>query len=82
MPTGDVCAYGPIVSTADSFLDDDSSLDGFSLDDVDRAAARLDGIARHTQEGLDFVRRAERVGFRDAVRERDDPFEDYGSRKR
>jgi enoyl-CoA hydratase len=42
----------------------------------------FDGIARHTQEGLDFVRRAEQVGFREAVRERDDPFGDYGSRKR
>ena len=41
----------------------------------------FDGIARHTQEGLDFVRRAQDVGFRQAVRERDDPFEDYGSRK-
>ena len=39
----------------------------------------FDGIARHTQEGLDFVRRAEDVGFRQAVRERDDPFGDYGS---
>jgi enoyl-CoA hydratase len=42
----------------------------------------FDGIARHTQEGLDFVRRAQEAGFRQAVRERDDPFEDYGSRKR
>ena len=42
----------------------------------------FDGIARHTQEGLDFVQRAERVGFRQAVRERDDPFEDYGSRRK
>ena len=42
-----------------------------------------DGVARHTQEGLDFVARAERVGFREAVRERDDsPFADYGSRPR
>ena len=40
----------------------------------------FDGIARHTQEGLDFVRRAQEVGFRQAVRERDDPFGDYGSR--
>ncbi len=40
----------------------------------------FDGIARHTQEGLDFVARAQEVGFRQAVRERDDPFEDYGSR--
>ena len=39
----------------------------------------FDGIARHTQEGLDFVTRASEVGFRQAVRERDDPFSDYGS---
>lgn len=42
----------------------------------------FDGVARHTQEGLDFVRRAQAVGFRQAVRERDDPFGDYGSRRR
>ena len=42
----------------------------------------FDGIARHTQEGLDFVSRAEQAGFRQAVRERDDPFGDYGSRPR
>ncbi len=39
----------------------------------------FDGIARHTQEGLDFVARAQAGGFREAVRERDDPFGDYGS---
>ena len=42
----------------------------------------FDGIARHTQEGLDFVARAREVGFREAVRERDDPFGDYGSKPR
>jgi enoyl-CoA hydratase len=42
----------------------------------------FDGIARHTQEGLDFVSRAQEVGIRQAVRDRDDPFGDYGSRKR
>lgn len=42
----------------------------------------FDGIARHTQEGLDFVARAQEIGIRDAVRERDDPFGDYGSRPR
>jgi enoyl-CoA hydratase len=41
----------------------------------------FDGIARHTQEGLDFVSRSQEIGFREAVRERDDPFGDYGSRK-
>jgi enoyl-CoA hydratase len=40
----------------------------------------FDGVARHTQEGLDFVARSVDVGFRQAVRERDDPFGDYGSR--
>jgi enoyl-CoA hydratase len=42
----------------------------------------FDGVARHTQEGLDFVQRSVEVGFRQAVRERDDPFGDYGSRAR
>ena len=42
----------------------------------------FDGIARHTQEGLDFVRRSMEVGIRQAVRERDNPFGDYGSRPR
>lgn len=42
----------------------------------------FDGIARHTQEGIDFADRATEIGFRDAVRERDDPFQDYGSRPR
>ena len=39
----------------------------------------FDGIARHTQEGMDFVRRAQETGFRQAVRERDEPFGDYGA---
>ena len=42
----------------------------------------FDGVARHTQEGRDFVARAADVGFRQAVRDRDDPFGDYGSRHR
>ncbi|HEY7594217.1 MAG TPA: enoyl-CoA hydratase-related protein [Actinophytocola sp.] len=42
----------------------------------------FDGVARHTQEGRDFVARAQEAGFRQAVRERDDPFSDYGSRPR
>ncbi|GAB4350076.1 MAG: crotonase/enoyl-CoA hydratase family protein [Candidatus Abyssubacteria bacterium] len=58
-----------------------------TVENMGFASSRLlgtlfDGIARHTQEGLDFVRRAQEVGFRQAVRERDDPFEDYGSRRR
>ena len=42
----------------------------------------FDGVARHTQEGQDFVARSTEVGIRQAVRERDDPFGDYGSRPR
>jgi enoyl-CoA hydratase len=42
----------------------------------------FDGVARHTQEGLDFVTRAQEIGWRDAVRDRDRPFGDYGERPR
>ncbi|MCD6014996.1 MAG: Enoyl-CoA hydratase [Solirubrobacterales bacterium] len=37
----------------------------------------FDGIARHTPEGFDFVRRAAESGFKQAVRERDEPFGDF-----
>jgi enoyl-CoA hydratase len=58
-----------------------------TVENMGFASSRLlgtlfDGVARHTQEGLDFVARARAAGFRQAVRERDDPFEDYGSRKK
>jgi enoyl-CoA hydratase len=42
----------------------------------------FDGMARNSQEGREFVDRALSQGFREAVRERDDPFGDYGSRPR
>jgi enoyl-CoA hydratase len=38
----------------------------------------FDGIARHTPEGFEFQRRAAEKGFKDAVRERDEPFGDFG----
>ncbi|HEX9258778.1 MAG TPA: crotonase/enoyl-CoA hydratase family protein [Acidimicrobiales bacterium] len=41
----------------------------------------FDGVARHTQEGDDWVARAQEVGWRAAVRERDRPFGDYGERR-
>jgi len=58
-----------------------------TVENMGFASSRLlgtlfDGVARHTQEGVDFVARAQEVGFRQAVRERDDPFEDYGSRRK
>jgi enoyl-CoA hydratase len=38
----------------------------------------LDGAARHSPEGYAFQRRAAEAGFRQAVRERDEPFGDHG----
>lgn len=40
----------------------------------------FDGIARHTPEGFAFQRRAAEAGFKEAVRERDEPFGDFGLR--
>jgi enoyl-CoA hydratase len=38
----------------------------------------FDGIARHTAEGFAFAQRAAQAGFKEAVRERDEPFGDLG----
>jgi enoyl-CoA hydratase len=38
----------------------------------------FDGVSRHTAEGYAFQRRAREAGFKQAVRERDDPFGDFG----
>ncbi len=38
----------------------------------------FDGITRHTAEGYAFQQRAAEAGFREAVRERDEPFGDLG----
>jgi len=38
----------------------------------------FDGMTRHTQEGYDFQQRAASAGFKQAVRERDEPFGDFG----
>lgn len=38
----------------------------------------LDGMTRHTQEGHDFQQLAMQKGFREAVRQRDEPFGDFG----
>ena len=37
----------------------------------------FDGMARHTREGYAFQKRAGEVGFKQAVRERDEPFGDH-----
>ncbi len=38
----------------------------------------FDGITRHTEEGYAFQQRAMQSGFKQAVRERDEPFGDFG----
>jgi enoyl-CoA hydratase len=38
----------------------------------------FDGMSRHTAEGYAFQRRAQQVGFKQAVRERDQPFGEFG----
>ena len=38
----------------------------------------FDGVARHTAEGYAFQQRAAEAGFKQAVRERDEPFGDHG----
>jgi enoyl-CoA hydratase len=40
----------------------------------------FDGITRHTAEGYAFQRKAAAEGFREAVRERDEPFGDFGKK--
>src|SRR3954466_16189031 len=37
----------------------------------------FDGVSRHTKEGYAFQQRASEVGFKEAVRERDEPFGDF-----
>ncbi|MEM9464548.1 MAG: crotonase/enoyl-CoA hydratase family protein [Actinomycetota bacterium] len=39
----------------------------------------FDGVTRHTEEAYRWVESFEEKGFRQVVRERDDPWEDYGS---
>lgn len=38
----------------------------------------FDGVSRHTTEGYGFQARAAEAGFKQAVRERDEPFGDFG----
>lgn len=40
----------------------------------------FDGMTRHTEEALQWAESFEEKGFREVVRERDDPWQDYGSR--
>ena len=42
----------------------------------------FDGMTRHTEEAYQWVEAFSEKGFREVVRERDDPWEDYGSAPR
>ena len=42
----------------------------------------FDGVTRHTEEAYRWVEAFGEKGFREVVRERDDPWEDYGSSRR
>ena len=42
----------------------------------------FDGITRHTEEALQWQESFAKIGFRETIRRRDGPFEDYGERPR
>jgi enoyl-CoA hydratase len=54
------------------------SLYGQGLHQTQLLGTVFDGITRHTPEGYAFQQRAAEAGFRQAVRERDEPFGDPG----
>ncbi len=47
------------------------AIEATGLIDTQRLATIFDGIARHSPEGLNFTKRAQQVGWKQAVRERD-----------
>jgi enoyl-CoA hydratase len=55
-----------------------STVDAQGLQTTQVLGTVFDGIARHTPEGYAFQRRAAEAGFKQAVRERDEPFGDLG----
>jgi enoyl-CoA hydratase len=57
-------------------LNQSASLQGLAATQV--LSTLFDGVARHTEEGFAFQKRAMEAGFKQAVRERDDPFGDFG----
>ncbi|MTV24945.1 crotonase/enoyl-CoA hydratase family protein [Nitriliruptoraceae bacterium ZYF776] len=55
------------------------SLYGQGLHQTQLLGTLFDGMTRHTAEGYAFQQRAAEAGFRQAVRERDEPFGDAGA---
>ena len=52
------------------------TLMGQGLQSAQLLGTLFDGVARHTKEGYAFQQRAAEVGFKQAVKERDEPFGD------
>jgi enoyl-CoA hydratase len=52
------------------------TLMGQGLQTAQLLGTLFDGIARHTKEGYAFQKRTGEVGFKQAVKERDEPFRD------
>jgi enoyl-CoA hydratase len=53
------------------------AIEAMGLSETQRLATILDGITRHSPEGVAFTRRAQEVGWKQAVRERDDGTYDW-----
>jgi enoyl-CoA hydratase len=41
----------------------------------------FDGVTRHTEEALRWVEDFSKLGFRETIRRRDEPFGDYGTKR-
>ena len=53
------------------------AIEATGMTNIQRLATIFDGIARHSPEGLKFKRRVEEVGWKQAVKERDDGTYDW-----
>ena len=53
------------------------AIEASGMMNTQRLATIFDGISRHSPEGLNFKRRVEAVGWKQAVRERDDGTYDW-----
>ena len=57
------------------------SLENMVLASSQTLAIFFDGIARHTPEGVNFKNRAEEIGWKEAVRERDQGIFDWTEKR-
>ena len=57
------------------------AIEAMGMRQTQQLATVFDGITRHSPEGIHFKRRAEQVGWKQAVRERDDGSFDWTANK-